>query len=971
MKGLNVRKIAALTAIGVLGLSTVALADVVFGSSQLVDQNGQPTVKIVVGSNAAVSDGVAAANIAAKIANEAYKTSSLTAQVSGTPTCTVGSGVTGAGTCSIVESSKSVTLTVTVPGQTAGSYTFKTLISDNVDRFLANRNSAIGGDDSYAWTVADSDTSNAITSPLRSATDVTGNASRALLYRIGGDLFSAFADTPVVDNNAAGATYTERQSFWIGAVGGTPGQSATGVQYSTNSNINDVVVSKYGSMAYSAKFTGTDFGIPVCTDTVGVVGIGSAVAGPYLFTTATADDWTSCDPNGNSRSDQHRVQVNFFGNNWVISSMVAPGVLLNSSTNVTNGGTVKLAQEAKYGIINVGQVLDAGTFKVRLSDISVATGAGNVHPAIIDILDANEAVIGQIQVNPGTTYTFTQSGTGQAIKVHVYRTAPGFTLNAKWAEMAIYTNEITLQDGSRYNLVSSTDPDQNFEVSLLWKNRDYTGAAGGMSAQPDSLREIVVYRTGTSGNFPTNERPGSVENFIQSSPVYTLTYNGVDLQSSEYQQLNYEGLSPDSYSIAPGPTDIPCTGAVSYTNPRFIHIYTPGASLLGGTANAISGGYVVSDVWYDPVGLIQNASNISIGVPLNTTVLVPSSGTAWTTYNLPNAPFTPVQAWSPTLFWKVAGRNCYNWNYIVNSPASNVSTNYVRFDTAGSNSAAQGQIQFATNSSAGALFAADPTIYSGSILLDEDAGRVNATSNNLVYSAVPFITLPTTIGSGGFRFLPLNSNTAYVYYKGVASGSFATAGNDQLTFVTERGTKVTGVGTTTANFLVATRVGMPSFTFASAGTNTSTTGQDYVMKVGDSKVFGGVTVTVKSITASAGSCSVLGPGGTPACTVDSSSLSAVVMPDNQASVTASQPYAIQSNLVVMDSAAPSAGKVISVGGPMVNTVTASAIQGSDVTFTAGGAPVVKEIGNTIVVAGYSAQDTLAAADQFIAGVKRQ
>jgi len=33
--------------------------------------------------------------------------------------------------------------------------------------------------------------------------------------------------------------------------------------------------------------------------------------------------------------------------------------------------------------------------------------------------------------------------------------------------------------------------------------------------------------------------------------------------------------------------------------------------------------------------------------------------------------------------------------------------------------------------------------------------------------------------------------------------------------------------------------------------------------------------------------------------------------------------------------------------------------------------VVKEIGNKIVVAGKSAQDTMTAADQFIAGVKRQ
>lgn len=86
MKGINVRKIAAFAGAAVLGLSALAVADVVYGSTQLVDQNGQPTVKVYVGSKAAISDGVAAANIAAKIANEAYKSSTLTASVSGTPT---------------------------------------------------------------------------------------------------------------------------------------------------------------------------------------------------------------------------------------------------------------------------------------------------------------------------------------------------------------------------------------------------------------------------------------------------------------------------------------------------------------------------------------------------------------------------------------------------------------------------------------------------------------------------------------------------------------------------------------------------------------------------------------------------------------------------------------------------------------------------------------------------------------------
>ena len=55
---------------------------------------------------------------------------------------------------------------------------------------------------------------------------------------------------------------------------------------------------------------------------------------------------------------------------------------------------------------------------------------------------------------------------------------------------------------------------------------------------------------------------------------------------------------------------------------------------------------------------------------------------------------------------------------------------------------------------------------------------------------------------------------------------------------------------------------------------------------------------------------------------------------------------------------------------MVNTMTAETLQGSAVDFNTDSV-VVREIGNKIVVAGKSAADTMAAAEQFIAGVQRQ
>jgi len=993
MKGINVKKIAAFAGAAVLFGAAAVAAEVTYGSTQLVDQSGQPTVKIYVGSKAAISDGVAAANIAAKIANEAYKSSTLTASMSGTPTCTVGSGVTGAGACSIVESSKKVTLEVTLPGSISGTHTFKTLIYDTIDRTLENRNNSLS-EDQYPALLTSTDTSGTTTSPIRAVE--TGTTKGMNLYMIGSGQFTGFADYAVSDNQATSTSYTEQQAFWVGS-------QPNAVAYDSSSSIRDIAVNKYSAMAYSVTFTGNDYGIPVCTGGL---------------TSNTTDDWTSCDSTGVDMTDRHRVKVMFMGSEWVISEMKDPGVKNPSSTAVVAGGQIKLAKEAKYGIINVGGELDAGTFKVRLSDISVATGGENAHPAIIDILDANDAVVGQVQVSVGTTYTFTQSGTSNQVKIHVYNTAPGFTLNAKWAEMAVFTDEITLKDNQRYNLVSSTDTDKDFKVSLLWKNRDFTSGSTGTASNnaTDSLREIVVYNI---DGFSDKTVTGDVTNFLQSTPTFKVTYQGVDLVDDDYVPLTYSGLSSDSYRVATTDGDVQCgatsSADLSYTA-KLIEIKTSGSTLLGGTGDVLSGDYMFEKVLFDPIGTTAFASSLNVtGVTSNATtplttgytftaaaVAAGTFGTASTnitnattgavlsattfkvinngngnTNGWVNIPATvlisgsgsngtqnqsaPVAQYNPKVFYKISGRDCWNWNnvsYVAQNPAASTGlTNKIRFDTAGDNSAAQGAIYF-NNSGFGGFGQA-------SIIYQEDAGKYGTASNNLVYTGVPVSANDTTVST--FRFKATDSSTQNVFYDGLASTTF---GGYEPTFVSERGSKTLSVGTSDASFKIAKKLGQPTFQFAYADTSGAAASADqYVMGVGDSKVFGGVTVKVAAIDATAGSCSVLGSSGTPACTVDATSVNAVISPANAASVEVSQPYTLTSSMVMLDSEAVS-GVAITVGGPMVNTVTAQALQDSNVNFDVDNV-VVKEIGNKIVVAGKSASDTMAAADQFIAGIKRQ
>src|SRR5271157_2702623 len=129
----NLKKIGAIVAGATILASTAAFAGLMFGSTTLVDDNGAPVAKVVVGSNAMPSDGVAAALIAGAIVSNTYKSQTLTAQVSGTAACTPSAASSNAtGTCSI--SNEKTTLQITVPNSVAaGTWTGQNLIGDWLD----------------------------------------------------------------------------------------------------------------------------------------------------------------------------------------------------------------------------------------------------------------------------------------------------------------------------------------------------------------------------------------------------------------------------------------------------------------------------------------------------------------------------------------------------------------------------------------------------------------------------------------------------------------------------------------------------------------------------------------------------------------------------------------------------------------------------------------------------------------------
>jgi len=932
---------------------------------ELVNANGQPTAKIAVGSTAAISDGIAAANIASVLANHAFKSSTLTAAVNGQATCAAGGSGSGTGTCQI--SNEQVTITINLPGVLGNAYQFKTLITDSIDRQLGNRMNTLSADNytstSSGIVLTDPDTISPTTvSPLRATNNVAQNVHN--LFRIGQESFTGFAPYTVTDHQASSEfTYTENQNFWIGS--GTP---SNGVYYDQNSNFRQVVA-RPNQLAYDAFFGGNDWGIPVCTNNLNISG-----------------NWTSC-TSDSDRTDNHRVQISFLGDNWVISKMTQPSDVTNplpSSSNAINGGQIKLAKEAKYDIINVGGVIDGGTFKVRLADISTATGANNEHPAILDILDANDAVTGQIQVNPGDTYTFTQSSTGQSIKVHVYRTAPGFTLNAKWAEIAIYTDEITLQDGQRYNLASSSDANWgHVYASLIWKNRD--GSSTDVTA--DSLRQIVLYTDDMTSYAPqfdnTRMTSGQSIAFPNTGNGYSVTYNGLDLTDADRVSVQLQDSTGSSISLG---NDVSGTWDCNTKNGsysgNFIKVWSAQADAFGGTSfgtDALQGD-TTNQFYLDPTGSHNwgnNDTQVYTGVN-DTQVFWKPSGCQF--YKAAN--MTIVTGSEPA--GNVKGRN----TTLTSSFTATGSTTgaAVQFVTAGSDSSVPGAIiwQFANVSNASALNTSSggygattfTTAPVGEIVLQEDAGKYNSTDHYPVFSRFPVFFA----NGNEFQFKTSDSSTAVAYYNGVNTSDvttgaslhpLASAAALELPVTTERGSTITGVSLTNANLNVANKVAQPTFTFSATGTNVSSSGSDWTAKVGDSKTLpDGATLTVKDISQTVGACVAGTSGAAPACTVDMTPVAARIMPDNVASVEVSQPYDIKgTSLVLSDTdAANVGGVVITVGGPVVNSLTASVLADANVDF-ATTSVVVKAYGSKIVVAGNTAADTMTAANEFIAALQ--
>ena len=129
------------------------------------------------------------------------------------------------------------------------------------------------------------------------------------------------------------------------------------------------------------------------------------------------------------------------------SNAVSPSMRSRVKFSIVSGPSLRLASGSNiipddcaanpsFKLIHVGEKVSTPSAEIRLSDISVATGASNIHPAILDITDKISSQTNQIIAVPHLVYSYTLPS-GKEIIIGICQANPGFALNSKWVILRV------------------------------------------------------------------------------------------------------------------------------------------------------------------------------------------------------------------------------------------------------------------------------------------------------------------------------------------------------------------------------------------------------------------------------------------------------------------------------------------------------------------------------------------------------
>jgi len=357
VRSLNVKKVAAIASgMGLLGAAFAGAVSVDSGLSSFpFFTNGEPNVKIAVGTNAAASDGVVAANIAAMIGNLAYKDQAVTVLGIDQLSCNGGAG--GSGSCDL--SNKKVTLTVTTPGvNPASAFSMQAYVNDNVD---------FNPDTTRNTTTSFSTTNTSFNSPVGPKV-ITKDKTPVLSPH--GDLAS---DGKIAYSKGSTNTKEEQRVYALAKV-----------QYDETSKSLQAKEAKTG---YEAIFTDP---IPLCLD--------------------TSKSYANCADN--DKVTKNNVRITFLGEKWTIMEVTASGA---GASQVILGKEIQHKDIMRVG----DSATTPDGFTVTLVDLSGFGYGANALPRVsFTITDSNDNLIKQITVDENATSTTVSEANNLVIKVN-------------------------------------------------------------------------------------------------------------------------------------------------------------------------------------------------------------------------------------------------------------------------------------------------------------------------------------------------------------------------------------------------------------------------------------------------------------------------------------------------------------------------------------------------------------------------
>ena len=864
MKSINVKKIAAAAAgAAMLGAAAVGAVTVDSGASGFQwFSNGSPNVVLVVGSRAAPSDAVAAANVAAMIGNLAY-TSGAAVEITGSDLLTCTGGSSGTAT---------TTLTVNTPGvNPALAFQIKSYVEDHMDDQADNVRSV--------------STVLMTTFSASSATNVTVSGNPNSVTKDDTNVLSMPNSGAI--SNPKGLSIKEEQKVYLSGK----------TTYDTS---DDRLEAQNLRTAYEASFSDP---IPLCLDTT-----------KSQATCAQSDLVT-----------KNRIKISFLGDTWVLvpSSSGSATWSVNSANAITAVAMGKEVDYKSFMVAGDSTTLADGK-KVVLSDITgIGTGTQTQTRVTFQIYDANGGLLDQTTLYPLETYD------KNGVVVFVWDVVGGALGGTNYAEVSLFGSRLVLEDA----LKVSGQGDWVAEI----QTQNVSTSEG--------LSKIVLMDTTSIYNLG----PGDSVQMIKNIPGLTLKFNGIDLVDTDYDTLQFTNQKNASISIASGRT---LSGDfMQISSGKSNAFYQAGRSDTSGVSNVYvltspistasdnAFSYLSGTVFYSNTSGVYTTtgnssyaytSSPSLAVLLNTLVFYYSASETSTISFVDDWNMTNTSGLIPdggVNVYSTSGLNVSNTNtFIIAVP--------------------EGSEDSDTGATVGTTSTSQPY---WNFLYDQSLRQFVSTMGS------------STIGTNPFGYEANNAADATgdgVY--GLIQGNVSAPAhaNAEANYISYRGTKAKGFGQDSVSLSYAKKIGHGAFLLSKAG---STGGADNKVtkdfKAGETALDdSGYKVTVDAISGAGAGGSV---GGTDnlkvtANGVEVSSVDAIVPLD-----TSSAP------MVVLDTnpLASGASSVITFGGQMVNSVSASALAGAELTA---GQTVVKVVGSKIVVAGYDAAGTTEAANSLIA-----